>query len=169
MQQHTSTDEFRFRSIGVIHSPHTDPERTPIQPIYAEGVRGRVEVFTEYSDGLQDLEGFSHIYLFYVLDRASAPRLVLSPYLDRAERGVFSTRAPCRPNPLGFSLVRLLRCEGTMLHVQDLDVLNGTPLLDIKPFFRQLDSRQDARSGWFDDVDESTARALGRRKDRRRP
>jgi tRNA-Thr(GGU) m(6)t(6)A37 methyltransferase TsaA len=164
MQRQTSTNDIRFRRIGVIHSPHTDPEKTPIQPTYAAGVCGRVELFAEYSDGLRDLEGFSHIYLFYVFDRARDPRLIVQPYLDPEERGVFSTRAPCRPNPLGLSLVRLVRREGAILHVEDLDVLDGTPLLDIKPFLRQLDSRDDARSGWFEGVDEATARRLGTRR-----
>jgi tRNA-Thr(GGU) m(6)t(6)A37 methyltransferase TsaA len=118
----------------------------------------------EFADGLRDLEGFSHIYLFYVFDRAEAPHLVVRPYLDREERGVFATRSPRRPNPLGLSLVRLVRREGAVLHVEDVDILDGTPLLDIKPFFSRVDSRRDARSGWLEKVDEATARALGSRR-----
>ncbi|MCK4408489.1 MAG: tRNA (N6-threonylcarbamoyladenosine(37)-N6)-methyltransferase TrmO, partial [Candidatus Eisenbacteria sp.] len=125
--------EIVCRAIGVIRSPHTRPEDTPIQPIFAKGVAGRVEVLPEYEEGLRDIEGFSYIYLLYAFDRADGTRLSVVPYLGDTERGVFATRAPCRPNALGMSLVRLLRREGTVLHIEDVDVLDGTPLLDIKP------------------------------------
>ena len=155
--------EIVCRAIGVIRSPHTKREDTPIQPVFAKGVAGRVEVLPEYEAGLRDIEGFSHIYLIYVFDRGGATRLSVVPYLGDTERGVFATRAPCRPNALGMSLVRLLRREGTVLHVEDIDVLDGTPLLDIKPYIGRYDSRNDARSGWQDDVSDDTARELGRR------
>jgi len=163
MRQRFSPREIRFRPIGVIRSPYTVPEETPIQPVFAAGTPGRVELLEEYSGGLQDLEGFSHIFLFYVFDRAPAPRLMVRPFLDRKERGVFSTRAPCRPNPLGFSLVRLDRREGPLLHVLDIDVLDGTPLLDIKPFSTRFDAREKTRSGWLETVDEPPPRAFGRK------
>lgn len=153
--------EIRFRPIGVIRTPHTVAERTPIQPIFASGVRGRVELFADYAEGLRDLGGFSHVYLFYLFDRAGSPQLLVRPYLDRRKRGVFATRSPRRPNPLGLSLVRLIRREGATLHVEDVDILDGTPLVDIKPFFRRFDARDDARSGWLDRVDESAVRAGG--------
>lgn len=107
--------EIRFLPIGVIRSPHNVPEETPIQPTYASGVPGRVEVFDDYADGLRDIDGFSHIYLLYVFDRAQGPRLIVKPYPDTKKRGVFPTRAPSRPNPLGLSLIRLVRREGAVL------------------------------------------------------
>jgi tRNA-Thr(GGU) m(6)t(6)A37 methyltransferase TsaA len=131
--------------------------------VFAEGVPGRVELDAEYEEGLRDIEGFSHIYLIFAFDRAGEPRLSVTPYLGDAERGVFATRSPRRPNGLGMSLVRLVRREGTVLHVEDVDVLDGTPLLDIKPYIGRFDCREDARSGWQDDVDDETARTRGRR------
>ena len=95
---------------------------------------GRVEVFPEYAEGLRDLEGFSHVYLIYQFHRTSGTKLTVKPFLQDVERGVFATRAPCRPNPLGLSLVRLVRRDGRVLHIEGVDVLNGTPLLDIKPY-----------------------------------
>lgn len=155
--------EIVLKPIGVIRSPHTKPEDTPIQPVFAEGVPGRVELDAGFEEGLRDIEGFSHIYLIFAFDRAGEPRLSVIPYLGDTERGVFATRSPRRPNGLGMSLVRLVRREGAVLHVEDLDVLDGTPLLDIKPYIGRYDSREDARSGWQDDVDDETARGRGRR------
>jgi tRNA-Thr(GGU) m(6)t(6)A37 methyltransferase TsaA len=155
--------EVSCRAIGVIHSPHTRPEDTPIQPVFATGIPGRVEVYDDFAEGLRDIEGFSHIYLIYSFDRAGPPRLSVVPYLGDEERGVFATRSPHRPNRLGMSLVRLVRREGRVLHVEDVDVLDGTPLLDIKPYIGRYDCREDIRSGWQDDVDDATARARGRR------
>lgn len=163
MPEPERTTKIVLRPIGVIRTRHRDQEKTPIQPIYAPGIRGRVEVFPEYEEGLRDLEGFSHIHLIYVFDRAGAPKLVVRPFLQDRERGVFATRAPTRPNPIGVSLVRLARREGRVLHVLDVDVLDGTPLLDIKPYVSRLDAREGARSGWLDEVDEEIASIRGRR------
>ena len=149
--------------IGVVRTPHTRPEDTPIQPVFAKGVPGRVEVLPGFEEGLRDIEGFSHVYLLYAFDRASAPRLSVTPYLEDTERGVFATRAPCRPNAIGMSLVRLVSREGAVLHVEDVDILDGTPLLDIKPYVARFDSREDVRSGWSEDIDEDTAWERGRR------
>jgi len=162
-QEAESVTEIIYRAIGVIRSPHTRREDTPIQPVFARGVAGRVEVLPKYEEGLRDIEGFSHIYLLYAFDRADETRLSVVPYLGNTERGVFATRAPCRPNALGMSLVRLLHRDGTVLHIEDVDVLDGTPLLDIKPYIGRYDSREDGRSGWQEDVDDDTARELGRR------
>ena len=161
-------NEIVCRPIGTIRSPHTRPADTPIQPVFARGVPGRVEVLPDYAEGLRDLDGFSHIYLIYAFDRASATRLAVVPYLGDTERGIFATRAPCRPNGLGMSLVRLVRKEGAVLHVEDIDVLDGTPLLDIKPYIGRYDSRDDARSGWQEDVDDDTANERGHRGFERR-
>ncbi len=154
---------FRYRPIGVIRSEHTDPEATPIQPRFAADCRGRAELFPEYAEGLRDVEGFSHLYLIYALDRADPPRLLVKPYLQDVEHGIFATRAPCRPNPIGLSLVHLVGREGNVLHLDGLDVLDGTPLLDLKPYAPRYDSVAHPRGGWTDEVDESTARRRGRR------
>lgn len=158
-----STSGFNYQPIGIIHSPHFDPPKTPVQPVYAEGIEGRVEVYAEYEEGLMDLEGFSHIYLIYAFHRSDVPKLMVRPFLGDREHGVFATRAPNRPNPLGISLVRLVSRRGRILQVEDIDVLDGTPLLDIKPYVSRFDSRQGTRHGWQDDIDEETARLRGRR------
>jgi len=153
-----------FQPIGVVHSEHTDPAKTPIQPAYAQECEGRVEVFPEYAEGLKDLEAFSHIYLVCHLHKASPARLMVKPFLQDVERGVFATRAPCRPNPIGLSIVRLLRVEGNILHVAGIDMLDGTPLLDIKPYTARFDCIETGSNGWQDDVDEEVARRRGRRE-----
>ncbi len=152
-----------YESIGVIRSGHTKPEETPIQPIYSEGCKGQVEVFPEFVAGLRDVEGFSHIYLVYHLHKADPSRLTVRPFLQDVERGVFATRAPCRPNPIGLSVVKLVRREGSILHLDAVDVLDGTPLLDIKPYTAKFDRIEPTRNGWQDEVDEETAWLRGRR------
>ncbi|MDD3250188.1 MAG: tRNA (N6-threonylcarbamoyladenosine(37)-N6)-methyltransferase TrmO [Smithellaceae bacterium] len=151
------------RPIGVIHSEHTAAEKTPIQPVYAKGCRGRAEIFPEFAGGLRDLEGFSHIYLIYHFHRAPEAKLIVKPFLQDVERGVFSTRAPCRPNPIGLSVVELVKMEGHILHVDGLDILDGTPLLDIKPYTEKFDLHDVKKNGWQDEVDETTARIRGKR------
>ncbi len=154
---------FTYRPIGVIRSGHTEAVKTPIQPVFARDCMGWVEVFPEYAEGLHDLEGFSHIFLLYHFHRAGPPRLKIKPYLQDVERGVFATRAPCRPNPIGISIVELMRREGNVLHVAGLDVLDGTPLLDLKPYTAMFDRIEGTRNGWQDAVDPRTARGRGRR------
>ncbi len=140
-----------FKPIGTIRSPYTDPEGMPIQPAGAVGVRGNVEVFDEYVPGLSALDGFSHIILLYEFHRSSGFDLKVVPFLDSTPRGVFATRAPRRPNPLGMSVVRLERIEGAVIHVLDIDVLDGTPLLDIKPHVPHFDSQGEVRIGWLEE------------------
>ena len=156
-----------FKPIGLIRSEHTEAERTPIQPVFAEGCKGRAEVFPEYADGLRDIEGFSHIYILYGFHRAGPCRLTVKPFLQDVEHGVFATRAPCRPNPIGLSVVRLARREGCILHLEDLDVLDGTPLLDIKPYTAKFDRIETQRNGWQDQVDDRTAHGRGVRGHRK--
>jgi tRNA-Thr(GGU) m(6)t(6)A37 methyltransferase TsaA len=153
-----------FRPIGVIRTGHVDPEKTPIQPVYAREFPGRVEIFPEFAEGLRDLEGFSHLYLLYHLDRAAPARLVVKPFLQDVDRGVFATRAPCRPNPIGLSVVELVRREGTVLHVDGMDILDETPLLDIKPYIARFDRIETLWNGWQDQVDDETARRRGKRE-----
>jgi tRNA-Thr(GGU) m(6)t(6)A37 methyltransferase TsaA len=152
-----------YRPIGIIHSEHTEAEKTPIQPVYARGCKGQVKIFEEFSAGLGDLEGFSHIYLLYHFHQASPTQLLVKPFLQDAERGVFATRAPCRPNTIGLSVVKLVKREGNILHVEDVDILDGTPLLDIKPYTSKFDLHDVKKSGWQDEVDDVAARERGKR------
>ena len=156
-------ESITYRPIGVIRSEHTEPEETPIQPVYAEGCRGRAEVFPEFAAGLRDLEGFSRVYLVYHMHKAERPRLTVQPFLQDVERGVFATRKPCRPNPIGLSIVKMVRREGNILYLDGVDVLDGTPLLDIKPYTARFDCIAGTRNGWQDEVDEETARVRGSR------
>lgn len=155
---------FTMHSIGIIYSPHKSPKETPIQPVYAQGIKGQVEIFPEYMEGLCDLEGFSHIYLLYYFHKASSEKLTVKPFLEDSTHGVFTTRAPSRPNHIGFSLVKLTKIEENILHIEDIDVLDQTPLLDIKPYISRFDSRENVRCGWQDNIDETKARILGTRQ-----
>ena len=143
--------------IGVIHSQFTDPDDTPIQGVFADGARGEVEVFLEYADGLKDIGGFSHLILLYHFHRADGYSLISKPFMEDTEKGIFSIRHPRRPNPIGISIVRLENVRGNILEICDVDILDGTPLLDIKPFVHQFDHRADIQSGWVDDqhIDDS--------------
>ncbi|MFH0915033.1 MAG: tRNA (N6-threonylcarbamoyladenosine(37)-N6)-methyltransferase TrmO [bacterium] len=152
-----------YTPIGVIRSEHTQATMTPIQPVFAKGCRGKAELLPMFAEGLRDLEGFSHIYLIYALDRAESARLSVRPFLDDEARGVFATRAPTRPNPIGLSIVELLGIEGNTLLLDGLDILDGTPLLDIKPYSARFDRIEDTRNGWQDGVDDETAARRGRR------
>jgi len=138
-----------YKPIGIIHSPHTNQAGMPIQPAGAKGVAGTVEVYPEFCDGLHDLDGFSHIILLYHFHQSKGFALEVKPFMDDVPRGLFATRAPRRPNPIGLSVVRLLRVEGCTLHVEDVDILDGTPLLDIKPYVPAFDSPEADRIGWL--------------------
>ena len=140
--------DFVMKPIGVIHSPFSDKAHTPIQSNRSQA-RGQVEVLPEYTPGLQDLEGFSHIYLLYVFHRSEGFSLLVHPFLDDELHGLFATRHPCRPNPIGLSVVRLLVRRDNKLEIEGVDVLDGTPLLDIKPYVTDFDVRTDARTGWY--------------------
>jgi tRNA-Thr(GGU) m(6)t(6)A37 methyltransferase TsaA len=134
--------------IGVIHSPYTKKESCPIQGTDAPDGTGTVEVFPEYADGLKDIETFSHIMLLYHFDRAGAIRLIRPTFLDDKSHGIFASRHPCRPSGLGISVVRLLRRRGNVLEVGGIDVLDQTPLLDIKPYVPRFDCFPEAHEGW---------------------
>ncbi len=147
-----------LKQIGTIHSPHTQLDGMPIQPAGAAGIQGTVEVFPEYEDGLQDLEGFSHIILLYHFHKSSGFKLKVVPFLDDETHGVFATRAPRRPNPIGLSVVKLLKVEGRILYVENIDILNGTPLIDIKPYVPVFDEQPSIRTGWLEKVKKSVAK-----------
>jgi tRNA-Thr(GGU) m(6)t(6)A37 methyltransferase TsaA len=141
--------EVVYKPIGVVYSPFKAPQDVPIQSVAAEGVTGIVEVAREYVEGLRDVDGFSHLILVYHCHLAQDYSLLVRPFLDERLHGVFSTRAPSRPNPVGVSVVRLTRMEKNMLHIQDVDIIDGTPLLDIKPFVPEFDQRKAERIGWL--------------------
>lgn len=153
--------------IGMIHSCHTEAKATPIQPVYAAGCAGRAEIFPEYSEGLSDLEDFSHIYLLYHFHKAGPPRLKVKPFLDDVERGVFAARTPFRPNPLGLSIVRLLRREGNLLFLDGVDILDGTPLLDVKPYTARFDRIDTLSNGWQDALSEKVVAERSQREYRK--
>ncbi len=149
--------KIEFTPIGTIHSPHLRPEGTPIQPRFAGGAEGTVELFAQYLAGLRDLAGFERIWLLYWFDRTYPAQLEVVPFRDSKPHGVFATRAPSRPNPLGLSCVRLLSVEGCRLRVAELDVLDATPLLDIKPYLPDCDAFEVARTGWWAHAGGTTA------------
>lgn len=142
-------DEVSFKPIGIIRSLFKRPEGTPIQPVSSSG-KGEVVVYPEYQKGLKDLEGFSHLILIYYFHLACKVQLLVKPYMDENLHGVFATRAPARPNPIGISVVRLLKVENNVLHVENLDVVDGTPLLDIKPYVPDFDCVNETEVGWLE-------------------
>ncbi len=138
-----------IKSIGIIHSPHHSIEDMPIQPKGASEVEGYVLIDEKYIDGLQDIEGFSHIYLLYSFHEATRTELLVTPFMDKQTRGVFATRSPLRPNHIGISIVQLKRVEGNKIVVNGIDILDGTSLLDIKPYIEKFDSVEESTSGWL--------------------
>lgn len=141
--------EIKYKPIGIIHSPFKQIKGTPIQPTGAKGIEGKIEIAQEYVKGLKDLEGFSHIILIYHFHLAKSCSLEVTPFLDNKSHGVFATRAPKRPNPIGLSVVRLKKIQGSTLFIEDIDIVDGTPLLDLKPFVPELDPQRVERIGWL--------------------
>ena len=142
--------KIEFTPIGVIHSPFMELEGMPIQPVGAAGVKGTVEVFEDFHPGLKDLDGFSHIILLYHFHRSHGFNLHVVPFMDSQKRGLFATRAPKRPNPIGLSVVQLDKVEDGVLYIQAVDILDGTPLLDIKPYVPEFDAQVGVRTGWLE-------------------
>jgi tRNA (adenine37-N6)-methyltransferase len=143
-------DRFIMNPIGVIHTPFDTLEGMPIQPVGAEQIKGRVVVDPRYAEGLSDIEGFSHLILIYAFHQSKGFQLKVKPFLDDQVRGLFATRAPRRPNPIGLSVVKLLRRDQNILQVGGVDVLDGTPLLDIKPHVPDFDAPRVTSSGWLE-------------------
>lgn len=141
--------QFVLKPIGIIHSPFTKKEHTPIQPVHSSAI-GSVEVFPEYAQGLKDIEQISHIILLYIFHRSTGYNLLVKPFLDDRLHGLFATRYPARPNQIGISIVRLLSRQDNILKIRGVDVLDGTPLLDIKPYVPDFDVRTDGTVGWYD-------------------
>ena len=144
------TEKIEFKSLGIVESPFEQQLGTPIQGRMAPETSARIRIFAEYAAGLKDLEGFSHIYVFFKFDRAAAGQLLVRPYLDTVEHGVFATRSPLRPNPLGMTIVRLERIEGNCLYVSGIDILNGSPVIDIKPYVPEFDHFEPEKTGWYE-------------------
>lgn len=143
--------------IGTIETPHLAPENMPIQPSGATGIQGRIVLEPELVEGLKDIEGFSHLILLYRFHKLDTHQLLVKPFMDDKKHGIFATRSPKRPSLIGMSTVKLLEVKGNVIVFEGADMLNGTPLLDIKPFFRQTDNRPDAVSGWLDEKAENLA------------
>ncbi len=150
--------------IGTIHTPFSNLEDMPIQPKGAKNVQGHIELLPQYAEGLQDLNGFSHIYLIYQFHKATRTELTVIPFMDTVPRGVYSTRSPLRPNHLGLSIVELVSITASTLLIRGIDVLDGTPVFDIKPFIQAFDHINESTSGWMTASDEDVE---NRRSDRR--
>jgi len=142
--------EIKYKPIGIIHSPFIEPKGTPIQSASAKDIDGTVEVFPEYAEGLKDVEGFSHIILIIHFHLSKKAPLKTKPYMDDEVHGIFAIRGPSRPNPIGISIVRLIRIEKNILHIKDIDIIDGTPLLDIKPYVPEFDIREVTKIGWLE-------------------
>lgn len=156
--------QIAYQPIGTIHTPFTELSGMPIQPTSENSAKGYIDIHPEFVEGLKDLEGFSHIYLIYHLHEVTKSKLTVTPFLDTEQHGVFATRAPSRPNPIGLSLVKLISIDQARIHVEQIDVLDGTPLLDLKPFIPTFEPFEDIRTGWLDNANKTVQNA---RADRR--
>ena len=140
----------KIQPIGIINTPYKEPKGMPIQGKFKRGITGTARIFPEYKAGLKDIEGFSHVILIYHFNRSKDERLRGKPFLEDTEHGIFAMRSPHRPNHIGFSIVKLKSVKGDILVFSEVDILDGTPLLDIKPYVKHFDSRDKVRSGWID-------------------
>ncbi|MBU1182164.1 MAG: tRNA (N6-threonylcarbamoyladenosine(37)-N6)-methyltransferase TrmO [Proteobacteria bacterium] len=140
-----------YSPIGIIHTPFTEAKKMPIQPAAAKGIEGTIDIKPEFENGLKYLDGFSHIILLYHLHLSKGFSLEVIPFLDDKPRGVFATRAPRRPNPIGLSIVRLVDIKKNRLNIRNVDVVDGTPLLDIKPYVPEFDDQKAEKIGWLSD------------------
>ena len=142
-------DEITIKPIGTIFTPHTSIEGMPIQPLAAKGVRGFIKLLPEYTEGLKDLEGFSHITLLYHFHKIEGFELVVTPFMDTQVHGIFACKAPKRPNAIGISTVKLISINENVIIIEQVDMLDGTPLIDIKPFYPRYDNRLNTKTGWL--------------------
>jgi tRNA (adenine37-N6)-methyltransferase len=143
-------ESITINPIGIIHSPHTDIKNMPIQPIAADGIKGYIELLPEFVPGLKDLEGFSHITLIYHFHKIKGYDLEVVPFMDTEKRGIFSCKAPKRPNAIGISTVKLIGIDKNTIYIEQVDMLDGTPLIDIKPFYPRYDNRENVKIGWLE-------------------
>ena len=145
-------DTITLNPIGIIHTPHKEITYMPIQPVVANGIKGYIELLPEYVQGLTDLDGFSHIILIYHFHKVQHYELMVTPFMDNTRHGLFATRAPKRPNAIGMSTVKLTGIEDNILYIEQVDMLDGSPLIDIKPFFQKYDNRTKTKAGWLDKI-----------------
>jgi len=153
-----------YRPIGIIHTPFKELENMPIQPSGAARIHGTVDLYPEFAEGLKDLDGFSHLILLYHFHKSRGFKLTVTPFLDFEPRGVFATRAPKRPNPIGLSIVSLVQIRGCSIDVENVDILDGTPLLDIKPYVPEFDHQEGCRIGW---LEQARGKVRNKRSDKR--
>ncbi len=143
-------NEITYSPIGKVHSDYTSKDGMPIQSAFADGSKGTVEIKKEYTDALLGLDEFSHIYLIYHFHLMKSNKLVTKPFMRDLDLGVFAIRSPVRPNGIGLSVVRLEKIEDNILYINDVDIMDGTPLLDIKPYISRFDIRTDVKNGWIE-------------------
>ena len=143
-------NKITYNKIGVIHSPHKSIEGIPIQPVGAKGIKGEIELYEEFEEGLKDIEGFSHIIVLYDFHKSIDYSLTVKPFLDDEKHGVFATRAPKRPNSIGLSVLKLNKIVKNILYVENVDIIDGTPVLDIKPYVSNFDFVEDETNGWLE-------------------
>ncbi|MBD3213458.1 MAG: tRNA (N6-threonylcarbamoyladenosine(37)-N6)-methyltransferase TrmO [Candidatus Lokiarchaeota archaeon] len=149
LEGRTPTNDISLKPIGIFHSPLKTLKGIPIQFTMSD-VKGKIEIFDKYTRGLKDLDGFSHIYCIYFFDLVKLPvPLQSKPFLDKDEKGVFSTRTPFRPNPIGLSILELEKIEKNQIFIKNADILDKTPVLDIKPYLNEFDSIKSTKSGWL--------------------
>jgi tRNA-Thr(GGU) m(6)t(6)A37 methyltransferase TsaA len=142
--------EIKLKPIGIIHTPYKEPKGIPIQGKFEKSVTGIIEIFPEYKEGLKDLEGFSHVILIYYFNRSKEAKLIGKPFLEDEEHGIFAIRSPHRPNHVGFSIVKVEKVKGNKVTFSEVDILDDTPLLDIKPYVTHFDSRKNVKNGWVE-------------------
>jgi tRNA-Thr(GGU) m(6)t(6)A37 methyltransferase TsaA len=145
--------KFEIEQIGTIFTPYKTKEQCPIQGTAAPQGKGRIEVFPQYAEALETIETFSHLYLLYLFHRAGKVVLSRPTFLDDTPHGVFASRHPCRPNGIGISIVKLEKRSGSILEVSEIDILDGTPLIDIKPYIPRFDYRKNASNGWVETIE----------------
>ena len=143
-------EEIIIKPIGTIFTPHTTIKNMPIQPLAAKGIKEYIKLLPEYTEGLKDLKGFSHITLIYHFHKIKGYELIVTPFMDTENHGIFACKAPKRPNAIGISTVKLISIKENILHIEQVDMLDETPLIDIKPFYPRYDNRLNAKTGWLE-------------------
>jgi tRNA-Thr(GGU) m(6)t(6)A37 methyltransferase TsaA len=159
-------EPIQYKPVGIIHSPHKEIQGMPIQPIGAKGIKGSLTVFPEFEKCLTDIEGFSHLILLYHFHKITHWEPEVLPFMDTQKHGIFATRAPARPNPIGVSIVKLINRMDNILNIEEVDILDGTPVIDIKPFYGLYDNRDEYSSGWIENL-KNTVDASSLRSDER--
>jgi len=142
--------QIKLKPIGIICTPYKDPKKAPIQGKFKKKIRGRIKLFPNYRPGLKDIEGFSHLILIYYFHKAKKEKVLAQPFLEDEIHGIFAIRSPMRPNHIGISIVKLEKVKNNTIIFSEVDMLDNTPLLDIKPYVSYYDSRKNVKNGWLD-------------------